>query len=166
MAHCSDQLTLGKLAIRWCRTRPFSYQNFARRRSFFCYYWGHEQELRLRKLTTLLWLLFPMLAFGAPHSSAHARTDASIHVQPAPSNGCDRQFPANTGIQRPARTVGGVTVSQEDSPHHSRHRQRQLLVLAECQSPLLVQQSAKTRANDRSPWPRVFFFPGRSPPSC
>jgi len=142
---------------------PFPCSNFAPSRYFSSYYKENQQELRLRTLTTLLWLLLPVLALAAPRGAVPV--DVTHRVLLVSRYGCGTQVPANISVRRCPVMRRRVPVDQGDCPHHPRHR-RPLAAVADTHAPLLNQQPALARACDRPPFSLPVFLPGRSPPAC
>jgi hypothetical protein len=141
----------------------FPCPDFAPSRYFSSYYKENQQEPRLRKLTTLLWLLFPVLALAAPRGALPV--DVTHRVLLVSRYGCSTQVPANLNVRRSPVMRRGIAVDQRDCPHHPRHR-RQLATVADIHAPFLKQQPALARACDRPPFSLPLFLPGRSPPAC
>lgn len=143
----------------------FLYTVLTLRRPFSRYYKQTHRSPILRKLTTFFWLLFPALALAAPQSPARARLEGSHSVLLAQSDSCVQRIPAKSGIDRPERTLRGLSVNQQGSPHR-RHRRRQLAAAPDRLSLLPKQKPVQAQASEIASSSRPFFLLGRSPPCC
>lgn len=124
-----------------------------------------QQEPRLRRLTTLFWLLFPAFALAAPHTAVRLRPDGSGGARLMAISYCSRHISVRDGVGHSLPMLRR-SARGHDIPVRRMHRGRQLAAVADTHALFLEQQYVASRASDLPPFFCPLYLPGRSPPSC